>query len=304
MSNSKLVIPYIDVSVNADWSDWQHYPKGRPNPIYSKQVIDYKLDGLILGFITLSSAHTACWAAQPTMGLDWAKPLADDLKAANKKVVVSFGGASNAEISTQFTVDQLVDTYTQVISLYNAFGLDFDLENGLYDADKIVQALTKLKTTNPNIQLSLTLPTMPTGLTDTGMGLVNKFAPLKVTVNGMAMDYYQQSTQMGKDAVSAATSIHQQLKQVYTDLSDAQVYQKVGVTPMIGLNDDLTNFKVSDATIVGDYVRIQNLNFVAFWDLNRDNPSSYSYVDLTSSSNNNQTTPGEYSRAFVAAVHQ
>lgn len=299
----KLVTPFIDVSVNADWSDWQHYPNGRPNPIYSQQVVDYNLDGLILGFITLSSAHTACWAAQPTMTLDWAKPLADDLKKNNKKCIVSFGGASNAEISTQFTVDQLVQTYTQVITSYSAFGLDFDLENGLYDADKIVAALTKLKTTYPNVQISLTVPTMPTGLTETGINLVKKFAPLKVTVNGMAMDYYQSSTQMGKDAVSAATSIHGQLSQIYTDLTAAQVYQKVAITPMIGLNDDLTNFVLTDSTIVGDFVKQNNLNFVSFWDLNRDNPSAYTYVDLTSSSANNQKESGDYSRAFVKSVH-
>eukprot|EP01132_Coremiostelium_polycephalum_P005817 gene5817-7235_t len=300
MSKSKLVLPYIDVSTNAEWS----VGDGRPNPIYAKQVIDYNLDGLVFGFITLSSDNTACWSAQPRQPLSWAKPLADELNAANKKVIVSFGGAANSDISMRFTVDQLVDTYSQAITTYSAFGLDFDLENGLFNAPNIVQALTKLKVNYPDVQLSLTLPTMPTGLTSAGLDLVNLFAPLKVTVNGMAMDYYQQSTQMGADAVAAATSIHDQLSKVYSDLSNAQVYEKVAITPMIGLNDDLSMFTIPDAGTVGDYVRLQNMNFVAFWDLNRDNPSSYNYVDNTSSSNPAQTQSGQYSTTFVNAVNQ
>lgn len=59
--------PFIDVSVNADWGDWENYPNGRPNPLYSQNAIEWKTDGLILAFITLAAANnTACWAAQPS----------------------------------------------------------------------------------------------------------------------------------------------------------------------------------------------------------------------------------------------
>jgi chitinase len=38
-------IPFIDTSVNAKWDDWVHYPNGRPNPLYSAEAIEWKVDG-------------------------------------------------------------------------------------------------------------------------------------------------------------------------------------------------------------------------------------------------------------------
>lgn len=36
-----LFTPYIDVTINALWSDWQNYPNGRPNSLYSKQAVEW-----------------------------------------------------------------------------------------------------------------------------------------------------------------------------------------------------------------------------------------------------------------------
>ena len=54
--------PFIDVTVNAEWSDWQDYPNGRPNPLYSQEAKAWEVDGLVFGFITLSANKKACWA--------------------------------------------------------------------------------------------------------------------------------------------------------------------------------------------------------------------------------------------------
>lgn len=50
-----LYTPFIDVTVNAEWSDWQDYPNGRPNPLYSQEAKEWEVDGLVFGFITLSA---------------------------------------------------------------------------------------------------------------------------------------------------------------------------------------------------------------------------------------------------------
>ncbi|KAF2071894.1 hypothetical protein CYY_006796 [Polysphondylium violaceum] len=305
MSGGPLCMPFIDVTVNAEWSDWQNYPEGRPNPIYSQQVIDYNLDGLILGFITLSTSNTACWASQPTMHLDWALPLAEDIQKLNKKVIVSFGGASNSDISTKFSVDDLVHTYNQTITMYNAYGLDFDLENGLYNIDNICEALVKVVASNPSIRISFTLPTMPEGLTPVSLGLVQKAkdSDLVVTVNGMAMDYYQGETvDMGAKAIQTIDSIKSQLQTLYPSESEVVCYSRTAITPMIGLNDDLSMFTIPDSTSVGQYCLSKSIAFVSFWDLNRDNPSYFTYVDLNSSSNPHQQKSGDYSKAFVEAI--
>lgn len=300
-----LYTPFIDVTINADWSDWQNYPAGRPNPLYFTQVIDWDVDGLVFGFITLdATSNTACWGAQPSMPLEWAKPLADDLNAAGKKVLISFGGAANPDISATFSVDELVDTYEEIINVYNAAGLDFDLENGLYDIDKITQALAATQVDYPDVTISFTLPTLPTGLTNTGLVIVSKAADagLDFVVNGMAMDYYDvnYAQNMGKAATDAATSIATQLQKYYPGATLEDLYKKTAITPMIGLNDDLSIFKLADASVVGDFAEQNDLAFLGWWDFNRDNPSRYNYTDLTTSSNPEQKVSGEYAQNFVS----
>ncbi len=46
-----LYTPFIDVTVNAEWSDWQDYPNGRPNPLYSQEAKAWKVDGLVFGLL-------------------------------------------------------------------------------------------------------------------------------------------------------------------------------------------------------------------------------------------------------------
>ncbi|MGP3594284.1 hypothetical protein [Vagococcus sp. WN89Y] len=300
-----IYTPFIDVTINAEWSDWQNYPNGRPSPLYFTQAIDWNVEGLVFGFITLAaSTNTPCWGAQPTMPLDWAKPLADSLNAEGKKVVISFGGAANMDISYNFTVDELVNTYESTITIYDAAGLDFDLENGLYDIDKICEALVTIQEEYPDVTLSFTLPTLPTGLTNTGLGVVSKAvdADLDFVINGMAMDYYDANyaLNMGQAAADAATSIATQLQRYYPNASIEELYTKTAITPMIGLNDDLSIFTLADASLVGDFAAQNDLAFLGWWDFNRDNPSKYTYTDLTTSSNPEQTVSGEYAQNFVS----
>ncbi|TPW42076.1 hypothetical protein FKM52_12030 [Mixta tenebrionis] len=296
--------PYIDVSVNAQWDDWQNYPQGRPNPVYTQRVIDWKMDGLILAFLTFEpKSRSACWAAQPTMPLEWAKPLADDLNAFGKKVIVSFGGAANYDISAKLTVEELVATYEKTIALLGVTGLDFDLENDLYDADKICQALKRVQKNYPDVALSFTLPVMPAGLTNTGLGIVRKAADagLDFVVNGMAMDYYNPAyyDHMGKAANDAVTSMANQMAAFYPTLSLRDLYNKVAVTPMIGKNDDMSMFTLENAREVGVYAREHNVAFIGSWSLNRDNPSNSQWVELESSSNPQQTYSCEYAKYFI-----
>lgn len=302
-----LYLPFIDVSVNAEWSDWQNYPAGRPNPLYSKQALEWNVDGLILAFITLATTNEACWAAQPTMPLDWAKPLADDLNAANKAIIVSFGGAANSDISKYFTVEQLIDTYKTVIEMYQAKGLDFDLENGLFDIDKICQALTSIQKDYPDIMISFTLPTLPSGLVSNGLMIVKTAAEANIefVINGMAMDYYDANyaPEMGQAAIDAATNIANQLATYYPSLTMEELLLKVAITPMIGLNDDNSMFTLDNANQVGAFAQQNPFAFIGEWSFNRDNQSNYTYVDLQTSSNPAQKISGEYAKNFIGGLN-
>lgn len=301
------LLPFIDVTINALWSDWENYPAGRPNPLYSQQVKEWGADGLIFGFLTLSPSNNACWAAQDSMPLDWAVPLARELKSIGKRIIVSFGGASNADLSSKFTVAQLVETYSDVISNYSASGLDFDLENGLFDAQKVCDAAKRVQSNNTGLSVSFTLPVMPSGLTDTGMSIITqaKNSGLNFIVNGMAMDYYDPAVtgEMGKAATTAANSIKRQLSALYPMESEDELSARVAITPMIGRNDDPNEmFTLADADLVGNYGHNTHLNFVSMWSFNRDNPSSSTVADPISSSNPEQKVSGEYTQRFRKAL--
>lgn len=297
--------PFIDISVNAIWSDWQNYPDGRPNPIYSKAAIDYKMDVLYLGFLTADINNQAAWSAQASMPISWAKPLSNELTDAGIKVAVSFGGASNKDISYVQSENELVNTYKKVIEQLNATHLDFDFENGLYDEEKAFAALSVIKEQYPDLTLSLTLPTMPTGLSGVGLSLVKKSidAGLTMKVNGMAMDYYSPDyTDMGAAAVMAATSIKDQMSSYYPSLSESELYDLVQITPMIGINDDQTMFTFNDVDTLTHYAKNSGLNLVSMWSLTRDKPGNSPWADAGSSGNPEQTKEFEYSARFTEGL--
>ncbi len=300
---STLIIPYVDVTVNAKWNDWKNYPQGRPNLDYSQQTKDWNIDGLIFAFITLSVGKKPCWAAIDAMPVEWALPLATELKKYGKKVIISFGGAANADISTKYSVDQLTQTYNNFITKYNADGLDFDLENRLYNVNNICAALKEVQTANPNVKISFTLPVMPYGLVQEGLSIITtaKNQGIDFAINGMTMDYGNGSyPDRGQAAIDAAKTIEKQLRDLYK--TSASMYSRVAITPMIGLNDDRGMFTLEDADKIAQFARANNLAFLSAWSFNRDNPSSYEYPNSTTSSNPEQKVPGEYSQHLVQNI--
>ncbi|ENR5392347.1 TPA: chitinase [Providencia rettgeri] len=298
--------PYMDVSVDATWNDWQNYPNGRPNAKYSQAAIKYGVDILSLGFLTATLDKKAAWSAQPSMPISWAKPLCDELIAGGVKVAVSFGGAANQDVSLVQTQEQLINTYQEAIDTLSASHIDLDFENGLYDADNAFSALKVIVDNNPQITLSLTLPTMPTGLTSTGLALVKKSvdAGLMMKVNGMAMDYYDPNiTSLGDAAVKAANSIKNQLKPLYPGIDDNELYNYVQITPMIGLNDDLTMFNFNDVNILAEFAKNNGLNLVSMWSLTRDRPGNKPFPEAISSGNPEQTYEFEYTDLFTQQLN-
>lgn len=236
------------------------------------------------------------------MPISWAKPFCDELIAGGVKVAVSFGGAANQDVSLVQTQEQLIRTYQETIDVLGASHIDLDFENGHYNEDNAFAALKIITENNPNISLSLTLPTMPTGLTITGLDLVKKSveAGLTMKINGMAMDYYDPNiTSLGDAAIKAAISIKNQIKPLHPTVGDKELYDYVQITPMIGLNDDLKMFSFHDANILSVFAKKIGLNLVSMWSLTRDRPGNKPYPEAISSGNPEQTHEFEYTELFT-----
>ena len=190
---------------------------------------------------------------------------------------VSFGGATGIELAQACTsVAALQAEYQAVVSAYNLKYIDLDIE-GAASADptsiaRRSTALAALQKANPGLKISLTLPVLPEGLTGDGLNVVRSAKNAGVNldlVNIMAMDYGRSAQDYGDLAIQAVRSTKDQIKSLYGN-SDAAAFKMVGVTPMLGKNDDNGTFSQSDARDLITFANASKIGFVSFWEANRD----------------------------------
>ncbi|WP_371482515.1 carbohydrate binding domain-containing protein [Kitasatospora sp. NBC_00315] len=256
--------PYVDMGA------W-------PTPSLPAMATAGNLRSFTMGFVT-GVGCKASWfnAYDPRTG--WARDQVDALRAAGGDVKVSFGGAGGTELAAACTtVDSLFTEYDAVVRAYNLRYVDFDIE-GAAIADtasnnRRAAALARLQAAHPGLKVSFTLPVLPEGLTADGVAVVRSARDAGVDVNlvnVMAMDYYRTGADYGDAAVQAAQSTYTQLKSLYPAKSDAQLWAAVGVTPMIGENDDHQIYDQADARQLVAFAKQHHLGVLAFWDATRD----------------------------------
>ncbi|MFF2078884.1 carbohydrate binding domain-containing protein [Kitasatospora sp. NPDC058162] len=258
------VAPYIDMGA------W-------PTPSMPDMAKADAVKGYTMGFVT-GVGCKASWfnAYDPRSG--WAKDQVDALRAAGGDVKLSFGGASGTELAAACTsVDSLFNEYDAVVNAYNLRYVDYDVEGAAIadtaSNDRRSAALAKLQQAHPGLKVSLTLPVLPEGLTSEGVAIVKSARDAGVNldlVNIMAMDYYRSGSDYGNAAVQAAQATFGQLKSLYPAKTDAQLWAMVGVTPMIGENDDHQIYNQAAAQQLVTFAQQNHLGLLAFWDATRD----------------------------------
>jgi len=281
--------PYVDMGA------W-------PSPNLPSMASSGNLRNVTLAFIT-ASACKAMWfnAYDPRQG--WARDQIDAIRARGGDVKISFGGATGIELAQACTsVAALQAEYQAVVSAYSLKYIDLDIE-GSATADpasvaRRSQALAALQRANPGLRVSFTLPVLPEGLTADGLGVVRAARDAGVNVdlvNVMAMDYYR-TGDYGSFAVDAANSTFSQVKSLYPDRTDAQVWKMVGVTPMLGQNDDGHVYDQADARQLVSFAQGKHLGMLSFWELGRDaNACTGALYRCT----NIAQQPYEFSRIFA-----
>ena len=276
--SAKVFAPYVDMGLTADW---------QLTTIQQQSGIKV----FTLGFIVGNGGCTPTWGGVGATVANDTLPngttivsLVQSIRAAGGDVIISFGGASGTELAQGCTtVSSLQSAYQAVLNKYSANSstpvrLDFDIEGGATtDQTSITrrnQALKALKSANPGLVISYTLPVLPTGLVASGVNILNsvKADGLSLNVvNVMAMDYGSANDnggQMGLSAQQAATNTHNQV--VAAGLSAS-----IGVTPMIGVNDVNTEiFQLSDAQSLLNFANANSyITRIAMWSVARDNGS-------------------------------
>ncbi|MFF8945352.1 cellulose binding domain-containing protein [Streptomyces sp. NPDC014864] len=232
-----------------------------------------------LAFVTDGGGCTPKWGGVTDLAGDGVAAQIGALRAKGGDVRVSFGGASGTELATTCSSpDTLAAAYGKAVDEFKLTKVDFDVEGGALPNTaantRRAQAIAKLQQQHPGLDVSLTLPVMPEGLTQDGVNLLSdaKSRGVRISaVNIMAMDYgASYNGDMGTYAEQAATATQAQIKGVL-GLSDSAAWKTVAVTPMIGVNDVSTEvFKVDDASQLVNFARSKGIGALSMWSAARD----------------------------------
>jgi len=250
-------------------------------------------------FLTLAFLQTpapgscvADWNGDPAQPIGYASFGSDiaAIQAHGGNVVPSFGGYSadttNTELADSCTsVPAIAAVYESLISTYHVSRIDLDVEaDSVVNADGINRRNEAIAETeawaaahHQQIQFSYTLPIATTGLTSSGLAVLQNAVAdgARVsTVNGMTFDYWIGTQQdMLADTETAATGLFGQLQALYPGTSARQLWHMIGVTEMPGIDDfgPAETFSTADASSLLRWAQRQGLGLLSFWALQRDN---------------------------------
>src|ERR1700677_1205403 len=239
-----------------------------------------------------SGSCTAYWdgdSTEPIASSSYGSDIAD-IQAHGGNVIPSFGGytadTTNTDIADSCTsVPAIAQVYESLITTYNVPRIDLDVEAGSLTNtaginrrnEAIAMVETWAAAHHRRIQFSYTLPTFPTGLTSSGLAVLQNAVAdgAKVsTVNLLTFDYYIGTVQdMVADTESAADGLFSQLQSLYPTAPARELWHMIGVTEMPGIDDygpDET-FTTTNAVAILHWAQQQGIGLVSFWALQRDN---------------------------------
>jgi len=292
--------PYIDMGMG-----------GNPSLAAISQASGIKT--FTLGFVQSYGANTLGWGETETIAND---TLPDGstvlsqiqaLRAIGGDVIISFGGAAGTDPAVAATsAAGLQAEYQSVIDRYGVTSLDFDVEGASLanqgSIDLRDQALVGLEAANPDLQISCTLPVTPTGLDQSGMTFIYSAVKDGVhigVINLMAMDYgsgIDQGGAMGADAIAA-------IKATESQLASAGLSAKIGIAPMIGINDVSSEvFTPADAQQLAAYVQTDpQVVRTSMWSVSRDNGAGAGATVASPISSGIAQNPYQFSSIFEHA---
>jgi len=249
-----------------------------------------------LGFV-VADPDIGCsgsWGGYYPADGGWLGSEINALRALGGDVVISFGGAAGTELAQACSdVAELQAAYQAVIDAYGLTHVDFDIEGHALAQPASValrsQAIAGLQAAaaaaERELHVSFTLPVLPSGLTLDGVALLQSALDAGVEiglVNVMAMDYGGSAApnpqgQMGAYAIKSASSTKAQIEALYAGAgiprTQAELWHLVGVTPMIGVNDVVSEiFELSDAQELLAFAQANDLGLLSMWSANRDFP--------------------------------
>ena len=265
-----------------------------------------------LAFVIASgSSCTPSWDGEKALSDSAVKSRISQLKQDDATVRVSFGGASGKELAaTCGSVTKLAAAYGRALDAVGSRQADFDIEGDeLTDSGSVAMrsaAIALLQKQRSDLEVTFTLPVMPSGLDSDGLALLesaNKYDVQVGTVNLMTMNYGESYTgDMGDYALTSAKAAHDQLEKVF-GLSEVGAWQGMALTSMIGVNDvEGETFSLSDAGQVRAFAEEKGVAWVSMWSTFRDEQcvdDDSAGDDASTDCSGVKQSPGAFGKAFA-----
>ncbi|MBA2286541.1 MAG: hypothetical protein H0W02_13765 [Ktedonobacteraceae bacterium] len=295
--------PYTDITMEHD---------------FARMARDTGTKYFSLGFVIANTNNTcdATWAGTTSVSHGFMQSDIKALRAMGGDVIPSFGGAAGTELAIACSsVASLQAQYQRVIDAYHLTHVDFDIEgdaiNNAPSIDRRNQAIAALQARaqakGRRLVVSYTLSVNTYGMDPTSVALLQNAVSHGVNVsvvNIMVMDYYDPQTappnQMGENAIKAAKSTVNQLRGVYPAKTTRQLWSMIGLTPMVGENDNTVEvFTKQDARQVLAFARQHGIAELSFWAVELDQPCTGNRTPTNTCSGISQK-PFDYDHIFDA----
>jgi len=292
--------PVVDVGLSAKSGPYPQF-----DLVNAAHTLGVKL--FQLGYLTADQNGDPIFAGY-RIGSPWDRGLRAQIAALRQiggDVAISFGGANGAEseLARVITdVNELTRAYQRIVDAYGVKRVDFDVEGSAADAPASIlcrwQAIAELQKIQAAerrpLDVWITVAALPSGLAPSEVNVVRSALAAGVDIAGvnlMATNFGDAAApspegRMGEYTIQAATQSFAQLREIFDlqniKLTDAQMWAKTGITPMIGQNDTLSErFYQQDAQRLLAFAQERRLGLIAMYSINRDANTGKANYDST-----------------------
>lgn len=293
----RLSAPYIDMS---SWVDTTNAYSINGAPNLAKLYTDSGFAYFNLGFIQpdttkpLESDGTIRWGwggyyslSKNNDSSSQYQGILTSLKSLRDKggdYAISIGGQlGDAPWVVTQNQTALENFYNDIIETYKLKRMDLDIEESNQDYDQNLANAKAIKSVQDktNIEITLTIPIMPSGWEQKQINIINAYLDVGVDVtliNSMTMCYgtgVNADEDYGTASVRAITNSVEQLKTIYSNhgilLSTDQAYLKTGATFSIGYESSLyPTFTTSMASTIVEDAKKNRYGLISMWSMGRD----------------------------------
>lgn len=218
-------------------------------------------------------------------------PDARNYVAAGGRLLLSFGGSAGVYAEVACTDDnQLFNMMEKIMVDAGTRRFDFDIEGyQLLNTDataRRARVLARLQAKYPDLYISFSLPGWLRGFNQTSIDLLRttSWAGVRIDmVNVMGQSFGADTIRtmvvpstMAQAVIMTFQSTATQLASIFPNKTQTQLYAMMGMTPMIGKNDDGSVFTLDDAQTVANFAKQNGVGMISYWAYQRDKAQTYS----------------------------